>query len=251
MNELATQLARQHTPEAIAARLRAVSAHTYLGDFVLGATDGAVTTFAIVAGAAGSGLSGTVAIILGLANVLADGFSMAASNFLKSKADLHLLDDFRAMEEMHIDQIPEGEREEVRQIFAKKGFTGDTLHSIVKIITSNRRQWIDTMLAEEWGLQLAPPTPWKAGLATFVAFLLAGMVPLAPLFFQGLLTADQTFAASCVATALTFICIGLIRGHVSGRSPWRSALETLFLGGGAATIAYIVGVLLRGFGLPA
>ena len=84
---LQDELAELHSEEAIAARLAGATRHSYLGDFVLGAVDGAVTTFAIVAGAAGAGLSSGVAIVLGLANVLADGFSMAAGNFLKAKAD--------------------------------------------------------------------------------------------------------------------------------------------------------------------
>ena len=80
-------LSRDHTQEAIAGRLAAATQHSYLGDFVLGAVDGAVTTFAVVAGGAGAGLSNGIVLILGFSNVLADGFSMAAGNFLKARAD--------------------------------------------------------------------------------------------------------------------------------------------------------------------
>ena len=85
-------LRSMHTQEAIAARILATTSHSYLGDFVLGAVDGAVTTFAIVAGAAGAGLSNGVVAVLGLANVAADGFSMAAGNYLKARADQQNLD---------------------------------------------------------------------------------------------------------------------------------------------------------------
>lgn len=80
-------LREEHTMEAIAARLAAATKHTYLSDFVLGAVDGTVTTFAVVAGVSGAGLSRGVAIVLGLANVLADGFSMAVGNYLKANSD--------------------------------------------------------------------------------------------------------------------------------------------------------------------
>src|SRR5688572_8132998 len=93
-----------HTPDAIAARLRAATTHSYVGDFVLGAIDGTVTTFAIVAGVAGAGLPSGVALVLGLANVLADGFSMATSNYLKAVADRQVVDRVRRMEELHIDK---------------------------------------------------------------------------------------------------------------------------------------------------
>src|SRR6476469_519175 len=109
MNSSGERLHREHTSEAIAQRLATAKNHSYLGDFVLGAVDGAVTTFAIVAGAAGAGLSNGVVIVLGLANVLADGFSMAARNFLRARADQQLLQRFRRLEETHIDRIPEGE----------------------------------------------------------------------------------------------------------------------------------------------
>jgi VIT1/CCC1 family predicted Fe2+/Mn2+ transporter len=240
-------LKNEHTTDAIAQRLAAARRHSYLGDFVLGAVDGAVTTFAVVAGSAGAGLSNGVVVVLGLANVLADGFSMAAGNFLKARADQLLLDRFRRMEEAHIEHIPEGEREEIRQIFHGKGFQGDVLESVVAVITKDRQQWVDTMLTEEWGLQLQPPSPWRASLATFGAFLLAGLIPLAPPMLLPPAQARHSFAISSVLTAITFFVVGYIRGRVVDRRPLTAGFETLFIGGAAASVAYIVGKLLEGF----
>jgi VIT1/CCC1 family predicted Fe2+/Mn2+ transporter len=239
-----SKLREEHTREAIAERLQAATRHSYLGDFILGAVDGAVTTFAIVAGAAGAGLENSIVMILGLANVLADGLSMAAGNFLRAKADQQQLDQARLMEETHIDVIPEGEREEVRQIFAAKGFEGEVLEKIVEVITQDRRQWVNTMLTDEWGLQLETPSPWKAGLATFVAFLLAGLVPLLPAIINLRGHADVTFFYSSIFTGLTFFAIGVIRGRVIDGHPLRSGIETFCIGSGAATLAYVVGLLL-------
>jgi VIT1/CCC1 family predicted Fe2+/Mn2+ transporter len=238
-------LDREHTQEAIAHRLAAATQHSYLGDFILGAVDGAVTTFAIVAGAAGAGLSNGVVLVLGLANVLADGLSMAAGNFLKARSDQQLIERFRSIEETHIDQIPEGEREEVRQIFRAKGFEGDVLERVVAVITEDRRQWVDTMLKEEWGLRLESPSPWKAAAATFTAFLLAGLVPLLPMIFALQTPAGQSFAISSVLTAVAFFVIGVIRGYVLEKQPFTAGLETLGIGGAAATVAYAVGRLLE------
>jgi vacuolar iron transporter family protein len=234
-----------HTREAIAQRLARATSHSYVGDFILGAVDGAVTTFAIVAGAAGAGLTNGVVLVLGLANVLADGFSMAAGNFLRARSDLQMLERFRRIEEAHIDHIPEGEREEIRQIYKAKGFGGETLEQIVRVITEDRKQWVNTMLTEEWGLQLQPPTPWRAGVATMAAFLLAGLIPLVPTFVWFGSQANETFVASSLLTCVTFFVIGLLRGRVVNHRPWAAGIETLFIGGSAAALAYIVGRMLE------
>lgn len=234
-----------HTHEAIANRLAQATSHSYVGDFILGAVDGAVTTFAIVAGAAGAGLSNGVVLVLGLANVLADGFSMAAGNYLRARSDQQMVERFRRIEEAHIDHIPEGEREEVRQIFQAKGFQGETLDQIVRVITEDRQQWVNTMLTEELGLQLQPPSPWRAGLSTMAAFLLAGLIPLVPTFIWFSRGANETFIVSSLLTGATFFLIGLFRGRIVDHRPLAAAIETLLIGGSAAALAYIVGRLLE------
>ena len=230
----------QHTPEAIAARLASNADHSYVGDAVLGAIDGTVTTFAIVAGARGADLGPGIALVLGLANVLADGFSMAVSNYLRAKADLQVVDHARRVEESHIEKIPDGEREEIRQIFLRKGFEGEVLDAAVDVITQDRRRWVDTMLMEELGLRLDPPRPLRAAITTFVAFLVAGLVPLVPLFV------GHAFLVSAIATAATFFAIGVAKGGMLRTGLVRGGLETLLIGGGAALLAYGVGHLARG-----
>ncbi|MCL4860613.1 MAG: VIT1/CCC1 transporter family protein [Caldilineaceae bacterium] len=239
-----TPLEAEHRPAVIQARLAAMRSHNYLGDAVLGGIDGCVTTFAVVAGAVGGGFPAVVAIVLGFANLLADGFSMALSNYQGTKSQREFVEEARRTEERHIEKIPEGEREEIRQIFAGKGFTGETLEEIVDVITQDRRLWVDTMLAEELGLQVDGPSPLRAGLATFVAFFVVGLIPLLPFFIPGL-TPDQTFASSAAMTGLAFGGIGIAKGIVLGRSPLRSGVETLFIGGMAALLAYLVGAWLR------
>lgn len=236
-----------HTPAAIARRLAGETSHNYLRDVVFGAIDGTVTTFAIVAGVAGAGLSGGVALVLGLANLLADGFSMAASNYLGTKSEHELVERAREVEAAHIQQVPHGEREEIRQIFAAKGFEGELLEQVVDVITTDRRRWIDTMITEEFGLRLAGPSPLQAASWTFGAFVVAGAVPLVPLVLGGEgWSAQQRFLTSAVATAATFFLIGLLKGYAADRPLARSAIETLLVGGGAAALAYLVGMWLKG-----
>ncbi len=235
-----------HSPAAIADRLAAGPRQVYLKDFVYGAIDGAVTTLAVVSGVAGGGLASSVIIVLGLANIFADGFSMAISNYLGTRAESQRLESVRVTEEGHIALDPEGEREEIRQIYAAKGFSGQQLEEVVEVITSDRQRWVDAMVQEEYGLSLQGVNAGMAGLVTFMAFLLSGSLPLIPFllnWWRDGLVADP-YGVSIGVTMLAFFAVGAMKGRYVERSWYRSGLETVVIGGLAALLAYGVGVLL-------
>ena len=140
-----------------------------------------MTTFAVVAGVVGAALSTKALLILGVANLLADGFSMAAANFSGTRAEIEEYELVRNMEERHVEIAPEGEREEIRQIFQAKGFEGEALDSAVKVITQKRERWIETMMTEEHGLPPISRSPEKAALLTFLAFHRLRLDPAHPL----------------------------------------------------------------------
>ena len=236
-------LESDHLPHAIELRLSRRRRSSYLGDAVLGGIDGCVTTFAVVAGAFGAGFSGIVVAILGLANLLADGLSMAVSNYLGIRSQHEELEEARRDEERHIADHPEGEREEIRQIFATKGFTGETLEKIVSTVTQNRGLWVDTMLREELGLHLEARDPIRAGLATFAAFVAVGLIPLLPYILPT--PSEHRFLMSAIITPLAFAGVGFAKGVVLKRSIWKSGLQTLLVGGAAAAVAFLVGNWLR------
>jgi vacuolar iron transporter family protein len=231
----------EHTTEAIEERLSAGPGHNYLRDWIYGGIDGSITTFAVVTGVVGAGLSPIVIVILGLANLIADGFSMAASNFLGTRAEHDDIRRLEAIEYRHIDLAPEGEREEVRQIFARKGFLGSDLDRIVELITSDRERWVKTMLSEEYGLPQAARSPWRAAAATFSAFVICGLIPLIPF----LMALDKAVILSVIGTAGVFFAIGSVKSRWATSSWWRSGISTLFVGAGAAVLAYLVGIALQ------
>lgn len=249
MDESQARLEENHTEQAIAQRLARVEGRSYLRDLVYGAVDGIVTTFAIVAGVAGARLSDGVVIILGLANLLADGASMAASNYLGARTERAELERARRREESQIRALPDGERAEIREIFRRKGFSGQQLEDVVDVITSDPKLWVETMLTEELGLSRDPGDPRRAALATFVAFVIAGSLPLLVYVVQALtgVRLPHPFLWSSVMTGIAFVVVGALKGRWSGAPPWRSAAETLLVGGGASALAYAIGVLLRGF----
>jgi vacuolar iron transporter family protein len=231
-----------HHPREIARRLKEGPRVSYLRDWVYGGIDGTVTTFAVVAGVVGADLSTKALLILGAANLFADGFSMAAANFTGTKAEIEEYEHVRRMEERHVEISPDGEREEIRQIFQAKGFKGDALDSAVNVITGKRERWIETMMTEEHGLPPINRSPGKAALLTFLAFLVCGSVPLVP-FILGL---PATISTSTLMTGLTFFSIGSLRSRWSPAPWWRAGLETFAIGITAAAMAYLVGVVMAG-----
>jgi vacuolar iron transporter family protein len=230
-----------HSPQDIARRIGAPPGRGVLRDVVYGGIDGSVTTFAIVAGVAGAGLSPFVIIALGLANVLADGFSMAAGNYSGTKAETDNIRRLRVVEERHIDRYPDGERREVREILAQKGLTGQVLEEATDAITADRERWIDVMMEGEYGLGGVDPHPMRAAIATFLAFLVAGMIPLIP-FLVGM---EGAFAWSAWMTMGVFFAIGALKSRWSLAPWWRSGIETLLIGGAAAAMAFGVGSLFH------
>lgn len=161
---------------------------------VLGASDGIVTTFAVVAGVAGAGLQPSIIIVLGIANMVADGLSMAVGDYL-------------------------GERSERQLEFQQSG-------------------------------REPPSGLWKPGLVTFIAFNIAGSLPLLPYVLVPLfgvnIPAEQQFPLSIVATAVAMFTVGSLRSLVLHTAWWRNGLEMLGVGSIAAVVAYVLGAIVEG-----
>ncbi len=228
-----------HSPKEVVARISAPPGRGVLRDAVYGAIDGSVTTFAIVAGVAGAGLSPFVIVALGLANVLADGFSMAAANYTGTRAEKENASRIREIEERHIDKFPEGERLEVKEILRLKGLEGEVLEAATEAVTADRENWIALMMEGEYGLGGVDPHPMRAAITTFVAFLVAGLIPLLPFVFGF----EGAFTLSAYVTLAVFFAIGALKSRWSLSAWWRSGTETLLIGGVAAGLAYFVGTL--------
>lgn len=187
----------------------------------------------------GAGLSPFVIVALGLANVLADGFSMAAGNYSGTKAELDNARRLRRIEEEHLRRFPEGERRELREILRAKGLSGATLEAATEEISSNHDHWIAMMMEGEYGVGATEPHPLRAALVTFAAFLAAGIIPLLPF----LLDLPRAFLLSALLTFGVFFGIGAAKSRWSLAKWWASGGETLLIGGTAAAIAYAVGTL--------
>ncbi len=218
----------------------------YLGEFVYGGIDGSVTTFAVVAGAAGAALESSVVIILGFANLIADGFAMSVGSYLSTKAEIQNYEKHKKIEYWEVENIPEAERQEVREIFEDQGFEGELLEKVVDVITQDKDRWVNTMMKHELEMQEESKSPIAMGMVTFISFLILGFIPLTVYVYDYINPVSiNHFLYSSLLTTMAFISIGFLKGYVTNVSKWRSMAETLLLGGAAAILAYFVGNFLE------
>ena len=218
----------------------------YLGEFVYGGMDGCVTTFAVVAGSVGAGLDSSVIIILGFANLLADGFAMSVGAYLSSKTQKDNFDKYRAQTALNMESVQELEKEEIRSIYAQKGFEGKLLNQVVEVITRDKDRWLDVKMKE--GLQMNRPvkSPLWIGGVTYISFILIGLIPLVVFVLDYLEPMDMNlFVTSSVLTAIGFLIIGWLKAFVNQTRILKGISETVGLGALAAVVAYFVGDFLE------
>ena len=150
----------------------------------------------------------------------------------------------RREEEWQIDNLEDEEREEIREIYRKKGFKDDLLEDVVRIITSRRKVWIDTMMKEELGLIEDEKNPIQSSVSTFVGFNLIGLIPLIPFIVFILIGVEpnsEAFIYSTISVIVAFLAVGMIKGKIVKKSMIFSGINTVIIGGVAATVAYVVG----------
>jgi VIT1/CCC1 family predicted Fe2+/Mn2+ transporter len=245
--------AQAHTTAAIAHA--AIEEHgglgsDYIGDIVYGGLDGIITTFAVVSGVVGAKLGTHIILILGLANLLADGFSMAVGAFLSKRSEQEYYRREREREAWEVEHFPEGERAELIAIYEVQGYSSAEATQLVEIISRDKDRWIDAMMIDELGLMRDDSSALKNGLATFCAFGIAGSVPLL-VYLAGLLIsipASNEFMISIVLSGVALFGLGAGKVKLTGLDWWKSGLEMLLVGGLAAGVAYGVGALLSGIG---
>jgi len=236
------QLRHGHSKSDIAERIATRESGDFLRDIVFGGIDGTVTTFAIVSGVTGAGMSSAVILVLGIANLLADGFSMAVGNYTATKSDREKLDYLLDVEHDHIKRNRDGEMEELRQILQGYGYRDTELDAAADAISLSPKLWIDIMLLGEYGVSSVRPSPVGAAVATFGSFVVCGSIPLLPF----LLRMENPIMISALATVIVFFLVGAGKTVWTRRKWWLSGMETLLTGSAAALIAYFCGYLLAG-----
>ena len=214
-----------------------------LSDFILGAQDGLVNVLGVILGIAAATNDARLVLIAGLATTFAESISMGAVAFTTTLADADHYQSELEREYRHIQDAPNLETQEIREIYETKGFKGNLLDRIVQTVTENKDVWVAVMMAEEH--QLAPVDrkhAIRAALVVGISAVLGSLVPLIPFAF---LPVSTSMWSSVLVTALVLFAIGVYKARVTIGRPMRSGLEMAMIGTVSALAGYFVGILLK------
>jgi predicted membrane protein (TIGR00267 family) len=216
-----------------------------LSDVILGGQDGLVNVLGIILGVAAATNDPRIVIVAGLAATFAESVSMGAVAYTSTLADSDLYEAERAREHRHIQQVPSLERQEIRDIYQRKGFQGALLEQIVDTITANKDVWVAVMMAEE--LQLQPADRKMALRSAFIvgfSAIIGSIIPLAP-FLIPALSVSASMIISVVIAAVTLFAVGVYKARSTVGHPMKSGLEMAVIGTVSALVGYVVGALMK------
>ena len=216
----------------------------FLREAIFGANDGLVTTTALIAGLYGAALSSRIVILGSLAEVVGGSISMALGTYISIKSQIEYYQNETKREKRHIKEFPELEREEIKRIYAQKGFSGRILSKLVYHLTSNKRRWLSVVLRE--GLGLAPERferPRTAALTIGMSYVAIGFLPVIPFFF---FPAVSALFFSLSLAALLFFFGGSLKSIVIGKRWFVGGFEVFFIGAIASVASYFAGAIIFG-----
>ncbi len=217
----------------------------FVRDVVIGMADGLTVPFALAAGLSGAVAATKIIVVAGLAEIAAGSIAMGLGGYLAAKGDAdHYASELRR-EEREVEEIPDEEAREVMEVFTSYGLTVEESIPIVNSLRERPKQWVDFMMHFELGLD--EPDPGRAlRSATTIAgaYIVGGLIPLAP--YMSLDKAAAALIASVIATLIALFVFGYIKGHYTGVSPTRSAIQTAAIGGLAAAAAFGIARLVSG-----
>ncbi len=215
----------------------------WLADVVLGGQDGLVNVLGVILGIAAATGSKRLVIVAGLAAAITESVSMAAVAYTSMVAQGDLYKGERAREYRHIERVPQLERAEVADIYAKKGFSGELLERIVETITSNKDVWVAVMMAEEHGLaDTSRLSSFRSSLVVGFSSLIGSLIPLGP--FVVVRGVAGVWLSVLLSVAVLF-AVGAYKARVTVGRPLKSGLELATIGTVAALLGYVVGAVLH------
>jgi VIT1/CCC1 family predicted Fe2+/Mn2+ transporter len=212
-------------------------------DIVIGMSDGLTVPFALAAGLSGAVNATGIIITAGLAEVAAGAIAMGLGGYLAARTDAEHFASERAREERETREMPETEAAEVADVFRSYGLGDETVATVVKAIRTDRRRWVDFMMRFELGLEEPDPTrARKSALTIALSYIAGGLVPLAPYFLFR--KVHYALIGSVIVTLVALLVFGYVKGRFTTARPWRSAWQTVIVGGLAASAAFVIAKLI-------
>jgi len=211
-----------------------------LRDVIFGLNDGLVTSIGFVSGVTGAVFQSKVVILTGIAQIVAGGVAMFIGAYLSNKSQEEFFYKEIAREKREIKEIPDVEKQEIRDIYGEMGFKAEEVEMIVNRITSDEKLWVRFMMREELGiLEEDMQNPVKAGTIMGLTFLIGGIFPLLPYFII-----ENPFMAlkiSILLSALVFFSIGIGKSTLTKIHWFKSGMQVTILGGLAALVGFLIG----------
>jgi VIT1/CCC1 family predicted Fe2+/Mn2+ transporter len=208
-------------------------------DIVIGMSDGLTVPFALAAGLSGAVESSSLIVTAGLAEVAAGAIAMGLGGYLAARTDAEHFVSEQEREEREVEELPEKEAAEVADVLRSYGLEDDKVSTVVNSIRADKKRWVAFMMRFELGLE--EPDPKRDSRSAFtiaLSYIAGGLVPLTPYFlFPSVKTA---LIGSVVVTLLALLVFGYIKGRFTTARPFRSAFQTLMVGGLAAAAAFVI-----------
>jgi VIT1/CCC1 family predicted Fe2+/Mn2+ transporter len=212
-------------------------------DIVIGMSDGLTVPFALAAGLSGAVSSTAIIITAGLAEIAAGSIAMGLGGYLAARSDAEHYASELQREQQEVKEKSEAEKMEVREVFASYGLTEQESIPIVEALSKRPQAWVDFMMRFELGLEEPDPKrALRSALTIALSYILGGLFPLSPYFL--LSPATTALLVSVAVTLVALLIFGYVKGRFTGTRPVRSALQTVLIGGLAATAAFLIARLI-------
>ncbi|KIL41291.1 iron transporter [Gordoniibacillus kamchatkensis] len=208
-------------------------------DIVIGMADGLTVPFALAAGLSGSLSNTSLVVVAGLAEIAAGSIAMGLGGYLAARTDREHYVAELERERREVDEVPEREKEEVADVLRSWNLPEHVVDEAVEAISSDKDVWVDFMMKHELGLEEPDPSRARnSSLTIGLSYIAGGIVPLFPYIVWS--SPNTALAVSVVVTLLALFVFGLVKGHFTGVSRWKSAWQTVLVGGLAAAAAFLL-----------
>lgn len=216
-------------------------------DIVIGMSDGLTVPFALAAGLTGAAVSNGVIVTAGMAEIVAGSIAMGLGGYMAGKTEIEHYSSELRREYFEVEQYPEREKQEVRDVFAEYGLSETAQETIVEELAKDKDKWVNFMMRYELGLDKPDINrARKSALNIGVSYIIGGIVPLSTYFPLFSTNAHDGFVYSCIITAICLFIFGYFKTKIIGQPPLNGAIKTLFIGALAAGSAYIIANLISG-----